>query len=131
MGEVEPIHHSILAQQVGKLGNIRRNPSRFISAEQLGRCWLPCILVIDVRERLPSAVLDYEASEVIFNGPWWWEATTLRHTLTLPEIMRGQRNERLGEPAALIALWALHLRLNEVVRIASGCVLRSAQRWGK
>ena len=81
--------------------------------------------------KLPSAVLDYEASEVIFNGPWWWEATTLRHTLTLPEIMRGQRNERLGEPAALIALWALHLRLNEVVRIASGCVLRSAQRWGK
>ena len=27
-----------------------------------------------MRERLPVAVFDDEASEVIFNGPWWWEA---------------------------------------------------------
>ena len=30
MIEVEPIHHSILAQQVGELGDIRRDPPRFI-----------------------------------------------------------------------------------------------------
>jgi hypothetical protein len=33
---VEPIHHSILAQQVGELSNIRRDPSRLIFGEQLG-----------------------------------------------------------------------------------------------
>jgi hypothetical protein len=33
----EPIHHSIPAQQVGKLSNVRRNPSRFVLAEQLRR----------------------------------------------------------------------------------------------
>jgi hypothetical protein len=27
MGKVEPIHHSILAQQVGELSNVRRNAS--------------------------------------------------------------------------------------------------------
>ena len=43
--------------------------------QQLRRCWLPCILVIDMRERLPNAVLDDEAREVIFNDPWWREAT--------------------------------------------------------
>src|SRR5215472_17661187 len=55
---------SSLAQHLRQLGDIRRNPSRLISAEQLGRCWLPCIVVIDVRERLPSAVLDDEASDL-------------------------------------------------------------------
>ena len=65
----EPIHHSTLAQQPRQLGKVRRNPARLISAERLGRCWLPRILVIDMRERLPSAVLDDEASEVIFNDP--------------------------------------------------------------
>jgi len=32
-----------------------------------------------MRERLPSAVLDDEASEVIFNDPRWWEATRGGH----------------------------------------------------
>src|SRR5262249_7478064 len=62
-----------------QLGDIGCDPSRFISAEQLGRCWLPCILVIDMRERLPSAILDDEASEVIFNDPWWREAMSGGH----------------------------------------------------
>ena len=33
MIEVEPIHHSILAQQVGELGNVRGNAPSFIARE--------------------------------------------------------------------------------------------------
>jgi hypothetical protein len=48
---------------------------RLIFAELLGLCLPPRLfLVIDVRERLPVAVLDDEASEVIFNCPRWREA---------------------------------------------------------
>jgi hypothetical protein len=35
---------------------------------------LPYIIIINVSKRLPLAVLDDVASEVIFNSPWWWEA---------------------------------------------------------
>jgi hypothetical protein len=41
MGKVEPIHHSIPAQQVGQLGDIRRDPSRLIFRQQLGGCAPP------------------------------------------------------------------------------------------
>jgi len=34
---VQPIHHSIPAQQVGELSNVRGNASCFIFAEQLRR----------------------------------------------------------------------------------------------
>jgi len=30
----EPIHHSILTQQVGKLSNVRRNPSRLVEPDK-------------------------------------------------------------------------------------------------
>jgi hypothetical protein len=39
--------------------------------------WL--FLVIDIRERLPVAVLDDEASEMVFNYPWWWKAARGGH----------------------------------------------------
>jgi hypothetical protein len=37
MGKIEPIHHSILAQQLWQFSNIRRNPSCFVFGEQLRR----------------------------------------------------------------------------------------------
>jgi hypothetical protein len=45
MGKVEPIHHSIPAQQVGQLSNVRHDPSCLILRERLGRCSLlrPCV----------------------------------------------------------------------------------------
>jgi hypothetical protein len=41
MGKVEPIHHSIPAQQVGQLSNVRHDPSCLILREQLGRLIVP------------------------------------------------------------------------------------------
>jgi len=37
MGKVEPIHHSILAEQVGELSNVRGNASCLILRQQLRR----------------------------------------------------------------------------------------------
>jgi len=68
---------SSLLQKLRQLSDVRRNPPRFVFAEQLG-CGAPSrlIFVIDVRERLPCAVLDDEASEVVFSGPRRREAAS-------------------------------------------------------
>jgi hypothetical protein len=63
-----PQHGSILAQQVGELSDIRRDPPCLNFAEQLGRFLLPYIIIINVSKRLPLAVLDDVASEVIFKS---------------------------------------------------------------
>jgi len=57
MIEVEPIHHSILAQQVGELGNVRGNAPSFIPRQTTlgsqtwfnffnGRCGSPAALPV-------------------------------------------------------------------------------------
>src|SRR6516164_10559994 len=39
---------------------------------------------VDVSELLLCAVDHDKAGVEFFDRPWWWEATRLRHTLTLP-----------------------------------------------
>ena len=69
-------------------------------------CWGACPLIFALalprsrRSQLLLCAVDHdEAGVEFFNGPRWWEATRLRHTLILPrgcvpaspsEIMRGQ-----------------------------------------
>jgi len=64
--------------------------------------------------KLPSAVLDDEASEVIFNDPWWREATRLRHTLTLP--LRGRRE-------ATIVHCQIRFDLDQCFKVLNVCIL--------
>jgi hypothetical protein len=76
----------------GERRDVRRNPSRLNFAEQLGRFLLPYIIIINVSKHLPLAVLDDVASEVIFNSPWWWEATRGGHCELERRSLWGRKN---------------------------------------
>jgi len=59
----------------GQLGDIRRDPSRFVAGEQLGRrSPAGLLLEIDIGELLASAVLHDEGSTNILDGPGRREA---------------------------------------------------------
>ena len=45
MGKVEPIHHSILTQQVGELSNVRRDPARLISPTMMDKGRMGTIII--------------------------------------------------------------------------------------
>jgi hypothetical protein len=68
-----------LAKQLRQLGDIDRNPSRLILAEQLGgRSPARLILEIDIGERLPGGVANGVGLLVFLDGPRRREAA-FRH----------------------------------------------------
>ena len=65
----------LLAQKGRQLGDVRRDPARFIAAQKLcRRTPAGLILAIDVAKRLPGSIANDKAGGRLFDRPGRWES---------------------------------------------------------